>query len=205
MVEPQLALPGALPGGDHVVAVGGPFGGLIGARLPARDLHGVGLVERDDVDGLAAAAVRREHHARAVGAEARLPVERHALRERRGAAARDRHGVEVAQEVEDEGLPSGLTSTDIHEPSVKLVEIVRPGRSGRPSCCGWGSPSSASWAASGCGAGQRAAAPRNAARGAQRNMLRGCATITPPRERGATWFARGPGRSERIALPPIDR
>ena len=107
VVEPQLALARALFGGDHIVAVGGPLGGLVGARLAPGHLNRVALVQRDDVDPLAATAVRGEDHAGTVGTEARLSVQGHALGERCSGAAGDRECVEVAEEVEDEGLAVG--------------------------------------------------------------------------------------------------
>jgi hypothetical protein len=45
-------------------------------------------------------------------------------------AAGDRHGVNVAQHVEHDQLPSGLTSTSIHVPSSTLMLTVRVGRGG---------------------------------------------------------------------------
>ncbi len=127
VVEPELALARALFGGDHVVAVGGPLGGLIGAGLAPRDLDGVALVERDDVDRFAAAAVGGEDDARAVGAEARLAVEGHAPGERSGGAAGDGQGVEVAEEVEDEGLAVGA---DVDRHPRAFGEAGRDGAAG---------------------------------------------------------------------------
>ena len=56
---------------------------------------------------LAAAPVGGEDDAGAVRAETRLSVEGHALGEGRRGAAGDGHGVEIAEEIEDEGLAVG--------------------------------------------------------------------------------------------------
>src|SRR5262245_60232718 len=75
----------------------------------------------DDPDVVAAAAVRGERDALAIGREARLLVPRHTLRDGRGFAARDRQGVEVAEQVEDQGLAVGR-HVDVHQvPSLTSI------------------------------------------------------------------------------------
>src|SRR5690606_11718521 len=70
----------------------------------------------------AAVPVGREDDAAAVRAEARLRVERHALRERRRSPAGHRHRVDVAEQIEDERLTVG-THVDRHPRAFRRREL----------------------------------------------------------------------------------
>ena len=92
---------------DDVVAVGRPFRRAIPTAFAARELLRLLGGDVDDPDVVAAVAVGGVDDALAVGAEARLRVERHAEGERHGVAAGDRYGVEIAKQVEDDGASVG--------------------------------------------------------------------------------------------------
>ena len=103
----QISAPEVADRRDHVVSVRHPFGRLGAIRRAAGHLHRVGAVQRHDPDVLAPVVVRGVDDARAVGREAGLGVEGHAGGELGRRASLDGDGEEVAQEVEDDGLPVG--------------------------------------------------------------------------------------------------
>ena len=90
-------------GRDQVLSVRRPVGRGVEVVVAAGDLGGVGAVGAQDPQVLAAAPVRDEDDLASVGAEARLAFEGGAGQERGRGAAFHGEGVEVAEEVEDEG------------------------------------------------------------------------------------------------------
>ena len=95
---------------DQVLAVGRPFGRGVKVVVAARDLGRVGAVGAQHPQILAATAVGDEDDFTAVGTVARLALEGGAGQERGRGAACDGEGVEVAEQVEDEG---GAVGADV--------------------------------------------------------------------------------------------
>ena len=107
VVEAQLggAAQRGCSAGDDVVAVGRPLGGQ--HEAPATHAGGVGLVQAHRPYRVVPAPVGDERDGFAVGAEAGLDLVGHPREEGRSLPAGRGHGVQVAQQVEDDRLPVG--------------------------------------------------------------------------------------------------
>ena len=98
------------PRSDQVLPVRGPVRRGVQVAVATRDLSGVRSVGGQHPQVLSPAPVRDEGDLRAVRAVARLALEGGAGHEGGGGAALDGEGVEVAEQVEDEG---GAVGADV--------------------------------------------------------------------------------------------
>ena len=129
--HPQLRVAPVVPGQraradrrHHVVAVRQPLRRLVVVGRRVRHLPGRLRVDVDQPEVLRAVAIRDEDHLRPVRAVARLAVVGHPFGQRRRVAAGERDGVEVAQQVEDDGP---AVRADIHRDPCALVRVERQG------------------------------------------------------------------------------
>ena len=109
VVHPQFARPQRAGRGEMLprhdeLAVGRPFGLVQQAEGLLRHLRRVGAVGVHDPDIVAARPVRGEGDGAPVRRPFRLHVPGHARGDGAGLAAADRHDIDVAQHVEDDGL-----------------------------------------------------------------------------------------------------
>ena len=95
--------------------------------------HGAGPVPSAAITQILSPPPRSEVKAmrRPSGLQARLLVEGQAGREPPRRPALDRHHIDVAEHVEGDRRPSGLTSTFIHVPSSVSIRHLPHGRAGR--------------------------------------------------------------------------
>ena len=109
MIEPDFAGAERAPGGemllgDDELTVGTPARLVEQAEIFLRQLALVAAVTVHDPDIVAAAAVGDEGDALAIGREARLMLISEPFGDTSGRAARDGHGVDIAEEVEGDRL-----------------------------------------------------------------------------------------------------
>ena len=112
MVHPDLARTEGAPGGEvllghDVLAIRAPACLVEQAEALIGELALVAAVAVHDPDVVAAAAVGREGDPPAIGGETRLGFVRQAFGDPRRRTPADRHCVDVAQQVEDQGPPVG--------------------------------------------------------------------------------------------------
>ena len=114
---------------EDVLAVVRPRRAVDEPALLLAHLPRPAAVPRHHPDVPETVAIARERDRFAVGAEARLHVERRAAGEALGdapATPRDRHDVEITEQVEDD-LPAVRTDVDVHPRALVGLERERPG------------------------------------------------------------------------------